>query len=77
MTDDGRDDRNDRGEIAMRQFRTFRCRERENMLNHTKVERRARSAGLTELADAVEEGWYYDLFDRYHAGIRSEGETDG
>jgi hypothetical protein len=54
-------------EAAMHQFRLLRRQERLNVLNQTKVRRRAREAGLSELADVVEDRRYYELADRYRA----------
>jgi len=72
-TDGDRDDRPT--ETAMDQFRLLRHAERPNVLNHTKVRRMARDAGLSELADAVDEGRYYDLVARYRAEYGSDDES--
>ncbi len=77
MTSTNRD-RDDRPtETAMDQFRLLRHGEGPNVLNHTKVRRMARDAGLSELADAVDEGWYYDLVARYRAESRFDDPDAG
>jgi hypothetical protein len=69
-----RDERDEEGwsaETAMRQFRALRYDEQLNVLNERKVRRRAREAGMTELAEAVERRRYFELVERYLAECRS------
>jgi hypothetical protein len=73
-TDDPNDESPD--DVALRQLRALRRRQQLNLLNERKVKRRAREAGLTELADAVDGKRYYALLDRYLAANRSSGNPD-